>query len=395
MRSVSLPLHPPAFDIGSFAITSPSSKVAPPTPTRQARLMCKTCGRAVHILRAESFFRTRISEITSGCKGRMTFAARFRNGDTPMETRRIGSLRVSVVGLGCNNFGMVIDEPSSKRVVDAALAAGVTFFDTADVYGGTKSEEFLGRALAGRRHRAVIATKFGARLDDARRGAHPDYVRRAADDSLRRLQTDYIDLFQLHQPDDTVPIADTLGALDALVKAGKVRVIGCSNFSAPQLRDAANVTTPGAKRFVSVQNEYSVLHREPEREVLQECEQLGIAFLPYFPLASGILTGKYKPGTAAPEGTRLSLPGAARLASEARVASAEALSAYAREQGRTLLELAISWLLSRRVLASVIAGATSPDQVRMNAAAAGWAMTAQDRLRIDAIVQTHSPQPIG
>jgi aldo/keto reductase family protein len=189
-----------------------------------------------------------------------------------MDTRKIGSLDVSLVGLGCNNFGMTIDESASTRVVHAAIDAGVTFFDTADIYGGTKSELFLGRALAGRRDAVVIATKFGMRVDAARQGARPEYVRQAAEDSLRRLGVERIDLYQLHQPDPAVPIADTLGALDDLVRAGKVREIGCSNFSAEQLREARGATRTGSASFVSVQNEFSLLNREPTREVLPECE---------------------------------------------------------------------------------------------------------------------------
>ena len=208
---------------------------------------------------------------------------------------------------------MRIGEGDSARVVHAALDAGITFFDTADIYGSTQSEVFLGRALAGRRDSAVIATKFGMKIDAGREGARPDYVRRAADDSLRRLGTDRIDLYQLHQPDPTVPIADTLGALEDLVRAGKVREIGCSNFSAEQLRDARAACEPGAAQFVSVQNELSLLQREAERDVLPECGRLGIKFLPYFPLASGLLTGKYRRGEPAPEQTRLSQGWAARF----------------------------------------------------------------------------------
>jgi aryl-alcohol dehydrogenase-like predicted oxidoreductase len=295
-----------------------------------------------------------------------------------MELRAIGSLPVSVVGLGCNNFGMRIDYDASARVVDAALAAGITFFDTADIYGDTKSEEFLGRALANRRTQAIIATKFGMRLDENRRGARPDYVRTAVEDSLRRLRTDYIDLYQLHQPDPNVPIADTLGALDDLVKAGKVKQIGCSNFSADQLDEAHRAATAGGARFVSVQNEFSLLHREPEREVLPACTRLGVAFLPYFPLASGLLTGKYAPGKGAPEGSRLSLSWTARFTTAQNVAIADALQAFAVTRGHTLLELAMSWLASHPPVASVIAGATSPDQVRANAAAVGWRLTPDD-----------------
>ena len=305
---------------------------------------------------------------------------------TVMDTRQIGSLEVSLVGLGCNNFGWGLDEARSAAVIHAALDAGVTFFDTADIYGATQSEVFLGRALAGRRDSVVIATKFGMKVDDARHGAKPDYVRRAAEDSLRRLGTDRIDLYQLHQPDPTVPVADTLGALDDLVRAGKVREIGCSNFSAAQLREARAAAKRGAAQFVSVQNEYSLFNREPEREVLPECDRLDLAFLPYFPLASGLLTGKYTRGAPAPEGSRLSQGWAAsRFLSDARLAAAEALSAFARQRNHSLLELAISWLASNGNVASVIAGATSPEQIRQNASAAGWRMSDADRAAIDAI----------
>lgn len=306
-----------------------------------------------------------------------------------MDTRRIGSLEVSVVGLGCNNFGWGLDETESARVIHAALDAGVTLFDTADIYGATKSEVFLGRALAARRDSVVIATKFGMKVDDQRVGAKPDYVRRAAEDSLRRLATDWIDLYQLHTPDPTVPIADTLGALDELVQAGKVREIGCSNFSAGQLREARAPAGPGAARFVSVQNEFSLLHREAEREVLPECERSGLAFLPFFPLASGLLTGKYARGTPAPEGTRLSQSWAAsRFLSDERWAIVDALTEFAKSRHHTLLDLAISWLASKRPVASVIAGATSADQVKQNVAAAGWRLTDPDLAEIDRIAAT-------
>src|SRR5579872_2598523 len=222
-----------------------------------------------------------------------------------MEMRHIGPLEVSTIGLGCNNFGWRIDAAQTTEVVHAALEGGITFFDTADIYGGTHSEEFLGRALGARRNDVIIATKFGMKVDERRQGARPEYVRRAAEDSLRRLGTDRIDLYQLHRPDPSVPIADTLEALDGLVRAGKVRAIGCSNFSRAQLIEARAATKSGAARFVSVQNEYSLLHREPEQEVLPECEREGLAFLPYFPLASGLLTGKYRRGQPLPEGTRL------------------------------------------------------------------------------------------
>ncbi|MBX6764901.1 MAG: aldo/keto reductase [Rubrobacteraceae bacterium] len=304
-----------------------------------------------------------------------------------MEYRKIGSLSVSVVGLGCNNFGWRLDERETAGVVAAALDAGVNFFDTADVYGGTRSEEFLGRALGSRREEAVIATKFGSEIDEERKGAHPDYVRRAVEDSLRRLGTDYIDLYQLHRPDPEVPIGETLAALDELVKAGKVREIGCSNFSADQLREAGEAVRDGAARFVSVQNEYSLLHREPEREVLPECERQGMAFLPYFPLANGLLTGKYRRGRPVPEGTRIA--GSERfrkLLSEENLEVVERLIAFSEERGHTILDLAFSWLLSRPTVASVIAGATSPEQVRSNASAAGWKLTGDDLDKMETIL---------
>ena len=304
-----------------------------------------------------------------------------------MDTRRIGSLEVTVAGLGCNNFGGRLDADRTAQVVHAALEAGINFFDTADIYGGTKSEEFLGRALGSRRDEVVIATKFGGRIDEERKGAKPDYIRRAAEDSLHRLGTDRIDLYQLHMPDPEVPIADTLGALDELVRAGKVREIGCSNFSVDQLRAAEAAVRPGAARFVSVQNQYSLLHRDPERDVLPECERAGIAFLPYFPLASGLLTGKYRRGQPAPEGSRLGSGGrSAEMLSDQNLSRVEALLQFATSRGHTLLELAVSWLLTRPAVASVIAGATSPQQVRANAAAAGWRLTGAELAEIDTIV---------
>jgi aryl-alcohol dehydrogenase-like predicted oxidoreductase len=278
---------------------------------------------------------------------------------------------------------MRIDAAATERVVNAALDAGINFFDTADIYGATKSEEFLGRALKGQRDRAIVATKFGMAVDDRRKGARPEYVKQACDDSLRRLAIDHIDLYQLHQPDPTVPIADTLGAMDGLVKAGKVREIGCSNFSAEQLDEAERATKSGAARFVSVQNEYSLLHREPERAVLPACDRLGLAFLPFFPLASVLLTGKFEPGKPAPADSRLSLSWTSRFTTDKNVQIAEALKAFAAARHHTLLELAFSWLASRPQVSSVIAGATSPEQVRANAAAANWTMTKEDLEEID------------
>jgi aryl-alcohol dehydrogenase-like predicted oxidoreductase len=298
-----------------------------------------------------------------------------------MENRKIGSLDVSIIGLGCNNFGWRLDYDRTVAVVDAALDAGINFLDTADIYGGTESEEFLGRALEGRRDRVVLATKFGMKVDEQRQGAKPDYARRACEDSLRRLRTDHIDLYQLHQPDPSTPIADTLGALDELVRSGKVREIGCSNFSVEQLREAKAAAGQGAK-FISVQNEYSLLHREPERGVLAECEREGLAFLPFFPLAGGMLTGKYRRGQPLPEGTRLS-KGSPRFLNDKNLAITEELANFAAFRGHSLLELAFSWLLSHPPVASVIAGATSPEQVRSNVEAAGWRLTPADLAEID------------
>ncbi len=303
-----------------------------------------------------------------------------------METRRIGALEVSVVGLGCNNFGGRLDAAATARVVDAAIDAGINFLDTADIYGGTLSEDYLGLALQGRREKVLLATKFGMAVDEQRKGARPDYVRAALNDSLKRLRTDRIDLYQLHQPDPGVPIADTLGALNDAVRAGKVREIGCSNFSATQLREAAAAVPAGAARFVSVQNEYSLLKRDPEPEVLPECARQGLAFLPFFPLASGLLSGKYRRGRAAPAGARIQPDGRfANLLSAKNLDAIEALLAFAEARGHTLLELAISWLLSRPEVASVIAGATSPEQVAANAKAATWRLTPTDLAEIGAI----------
>jgi aryl-alcohol dehydrogenase-like predicted oxidoreductase len=305
-----------------------------------------------------------------------------------MEKRRIGSLQVSVVGLGCNNFGWRLDADATAKVVHAALDAGVNFLDTADIYGDTKSEEYLGRALRGRREQAVVATKFGMKVDDHRHGAKPAYVRQAAEDSLRRLGTDYIDLYQIHQPDPETPIADTLAALDQLVKAGKVREIGCSNFSAQQTREAEAALRPGGAHFVSLQNEYSLLHREPEREVLPECERSGLAFLPYFPLANGLLTGKYRAGRPAPQGTRISTQERfGKLLNQRNLEIVEGLIRFAESRGHTILELAFSWLLAHSVVASVIAGATLSQQVRSNAGASGWKLTPADLAEVDRILR--------
>jgi aryl-alcohol dehydrogenase-like predicted oxidoreductase len=307
-----------------------------------------------------------------------------------MEQRKIGSLSVTVVGIGCNNFGGRIDEKRTEEVVNAALDAGINFFDTADSYANGKSEELLGRFLAGRRAEAIIATKFGLKIEGQGQGARPEYIRKAFDASLRRLKTDYVDLYQLHTPDPGVPIAETVGALDELVKSGKAREIGCSNFSADQLREARAVSDsrPASARFVSVQNEYSLLHREPEDEVLPECERQGLAFLPFFPLKSGLLTGKYRKGQPIPQDTRVARFERYRtLLTEDNLDKVETLIRFAESRGYTLLELAFSWLLAHRVVASVIAGATSAKQVRDNAGTAKWKLTAADLEEIDSLLR--------
>jgi len=312
-----------------------------------------------------------------------------------MRTRTLGTLHVSVVGLGCNNFGRRLDEAATKSVVDAALDAGINFFDTADVYGGSDSEVFLGRVLAGRRDRVLLATKFGMPMgDDGREGARPDYLKRALADSLRRLDMDYVDLYQLHRPDPQVPIADTLGALAELVEAGHVREIGCSNFSAAQLEEAEAAVAAGAPRFVSVQNEYSLMHREPEAEVLPACARLGLSFLPYFPLMSGLLSGKYRKGQPLPEGTRI--VGNARwesLLTEANLDLIEALTRYAESRGFEILDLAFAWLLAKPQVASVIAGATSAEQVRRNAATARWVLSEAELDAVARILATYPGTP--
>jgi aryl-alcohol dehydrogenase-like predicted oxidoreductase len=305
-----------------------------------------------------------------------------------MPTRYIGSIEVSAVGLGCNNFGGRLDETQSAAVVHAALDAGITFFDTADIYGGTRSEEFLGRALGAQRPEVVIATKFGGRIDDQRQGAKPAYVKRALEDSLRRLGSDYVDLYQLHRPDPATPIADTLEALAQAVAEGKVREVGCSNFSVEQLREAETASKHSGARFVSVQNEYSLLQREPEQGVLAECLRQHMAFIPFFPLRSGLLTGKYRRDEALPAGTRVAgMPPERQreLLTDETFDKLEALERWAGKHGHSLLELAIAWLLAKPAVASVIAGATKPEQVRANAQAAHWVLRPEEVAEVEAI----------
>ena len=295
-----------------------------------------------------------------------------------MRTRTLGAggPEVSVVGLGTNNFGRRIDYDRTVAVIDAALDAGVTLFDTADIYGQGMSEEYIGRALEGRRERVVLATKFGMKMDerpDESRG-NPDYIRWAVEGSLRRLRTDVIDLYQMHQPDPLTPIEETLGTLNELVQEGKVRWIGSSNFSAEQIEEAERVARErGLARFVSVQNEYSFVEREAEDEVLGTCERLGLGFLPFFPLASGLLTGKYTRGEEATEGRLVG-----RDIPDEQWDRVEALQRFADERGISLLDVAIGGLLAMPAVTSVISGATKPEQVRANVAAGEWEPSASD-----------------
>ena len=306
-------------------------------------------------------------------------------------TRTIGELEVSVAGLGCNNFGMRIDEDASKAVVAAALEAGVTHFDTADLYGGSLSEEFLGRALGKQRDEVIVATKFGMlQPPEGLTGGQPEWIARAIDESLGRLGMDHVDLYWLHAPDAKTPIGDTLHALDALITAGKVREIGCSNFSPAQLDEAATAAKDlGVHPFVTLQNEYSLLKREPEADVLLTCDRLHMSFVPYFPLASGLLSGKYKAGEDPPKGTRLAAWPADRvggLLGDESMAIVGKLEAIATAHGHTLLELALSWLACRPGVVSVIAGATSPEQVRANAAATtAWTLSPEQMAEVDEV----------
>jgi aryl-alcohol dehydrogenase-like predicted oxidoreductase len=283
-----------------------------------------------------------------------------------VRTRKLGPLEVSVVGLGCNNFGRRVDEDGTRVVVDAALQSGVMFFDTAESYGGGQSESFLGLALQGRRDQVVLATKFGGAPGAAK--GKPRQIRSALEGSLRRLQTDHVDLYQHHQEDPDTPLAETIGALDELVREGKIRAYGTSNYSPAKLEEAAALAQ-GA--YVSEQSEYSWLEREAERELLPTCERLGLGFIPYFPLASGLLTGKYRRGEPPPAGTRLH----GREISDEEHDRIDALQAFAEKHGVTLLEVAIGGLAAQSPVASVIAGATKPEQVRANAAAGAWEPT--------------------
>jgi aryl-alcohol dehydrogenase-like predicted oxidoreductase len=304
-----------------------------------------------------------------------------------MEFRRVGrsGLVVSVVGLGTNNLGMKLDEDGSREVVHAALDAGITLFDTADSYGA--SEARLGSLLAGRRDDVVLATKFGS--DSRRRGndngedwgarGSRRYVRRAVESSLRRLRTDWIDLYQMHRPDPATPIEETLSVLDDLVHEGKVRYVGSSNFTGWQVAHAEwTARARGLERFVSAQNEYSWLSRGLEDDLVPALEEYGIGLLPYYPLASGQLTGKYRRGEEPPAGSRLAAWGQQSMLTDATFDVVEKLEAFAAERGVALLDVAIGGLAAQPTVASVIAGATSSDQVRRNVAGGGWRPSSAD-----------------
>ena len=315
-----------------------------------------------------------------------------------MEIRSLGrsGLRVSAVGLGCNNLGGRIDLEASRRVVDEAIDAGVTLFDVADIYGrqgahSGASEETLGEVLGTRRHDIVLATKFGGPMDQqgTLQGASRRYVTRAVEASLRRLRTDFIDLYQLHMPDPLTPLEETLRALDDLVRAGKVRYIGCSNLPAWQVAQAQHISRElGLERFVSCQDELSLLATGAGRELIPAIEHYGLGLLPYFPLASGLLTGKYRRNEALPAGSRFDAwkPLGANYLTERNWALVERLEAAGREAGHSLIELAFGWLLARGCVSSVIAGATSAAQLRGNVAAASVSLSAQTLAAIDAIL---------
>lgn len=302
-----------------------------------------------------------------------------------LPTRRLGASgpEVSIIGLGCNNFGRRLDREGTRAAIDAALDGGITFLDTADIYGDGRSETFLGELLEGRRDQVVLATKFGMRMYDTElpRGSR-DYIMRALEGSLTRLRTDRIDVYWYHQPDGVTPIADTLAALDELVRAGTVGAIGASNFSASQLAQAdATARERGLTPFTALQNEYSLLVRDAERDVLPECERLGIGFVPYYPLASGLLSGKYRRHSPPPAGARLS--GREQIATPQQFDLIEALQRFAAERGVSPTAVALGALLARAVVASVIAGATRPEQVEANLEAVRWHPSAEELAALD------------
>jgi aryl-alcohol dehydrogenase-like predicted oxidoreductase len=318
-----------------------------------------------------------------------------------MEQRNLGSsgLQVSVVGVGCNNFGGRIDFDATKAVVHKALEVGITLFDTADVYGGKGgSETFLGEILGDERKNIVLATKFGLQMDDTGHlnGASRKYIVQAVEASLKRLQTDYIDLYQLHRPDPKTPIEETLRAMNDLVRHGMVRYIGCSNLPAWQVADAQwTAKSLGLEGFASCQDEYSLLMRDPEKELLPAMMRFGMGLLPYFPLASGLLTGKYRRDAPNPEGARLSyMQGLAdQYMTDTNWRIIDGLKAFCDAREHSMLELAFSWLAINPRVSSVIAGATRPEQVEQNAQAVSWKLSTEDLSEIDRIIKdASSPQ---
>ncbi|MCH8161413.1 MAG: aldo/keto reductase [Chloroflexi bacterium] len=312
-----------------------------------------------------------------------------------MEYKNLGNsgLRVSVVGLGCNNFGRRCDQAATTAVVEKALDSGVTLFDTADVYGPRGlSEEFLGVALKGKRREAIIATKFMGPMGEGTlwSGASRRYIFDAIDASLKRLDTDYVDLYQIHFPDVNTPIAETMRALDEVVRSGRARYVGCSNFAGWQVVEAQWVARSGHfSEFVSAQNQYNLLDRRIERELVPAASAYGMGVLPYFPLASGFLTGKYKQGEAPPEGTRLAAGGgmADRVLTEGNFETLQKLESFAESAGHTMLELAIGWLASQPHVSSVISGATKPEQVEQNVAAGEWKLNAEEMAKVNEITR--------
>ena len=309
-----------------------------------------------------------------------------------MQFRRLGDsgLEVSEICLGTMMFGDRTDQAAAQRIIASAFEAGVNFIDTADAYGNRGgSETLLGETLGSRRKDLILATKFGLPMDETGRlqGGSRAYVMTAVEASLKRLKTDWIDVYYLHRPDPATPIEETLRALDDLVRQGKVRFSGCSNLSAPQLANAMEIAlTKKLAPFVAAQDQYNLLSRGIETELVAVIERYRLALVPYFPLASGLLTGKYRKGQAMPPGTRLSDPRiSARFLNDENYSIVEELAAFCAERGRTMLELAFGWLLSRRYVASIIAGATSPEQVRQNAGAIGWQMTQDEIAAVDRI----------
>jgi aryl-alcohol dehydrogenase-like predicted oxidoreductase len=309
-----------------------------------------------------------------------------------LAVRQLGDsgIHVTVAGLGCNNFGMRIDAAATKRVVHAALDLGVNFFDTADVYGGRRSERYLGAALKGRREQAVVLTKFGMPADPdhpERRGASPEHVRRSIEGSLRRLEMDYVDVFMLHRPDPDVPLEATLEALDRLVEEGTVRAIASSNFAGWQVADADWTSRAcGLRRFVAAENRYSLLDRSAERDLLPACRRFGVSLIPYSPLGGGLLTGKYRRGLPAPAGTRMAAsPRAAEMLAGRNFDLAEAVGRFAAERGIAPTAAALGWLAAHPEVASVIAGATTPEQVAANVQATGWEPNEDDLAELSRI----------